>query len=67
VLTTPNGAPIDQVNFYARKWVPVLEEPEIRLRPFYNVRHTYITYLSPSTPYRSSSTCSSASSRRAVI
>ena len=45
IFTTPNGAPIDQVNFYAREWVPMLEELEIRVRPFYNARHTYITYL----------------------
>jgi integrase len=45
VFTTPGGAPIDQMNFYGREWVPMLEEFGVRLRPFYNARHTYITYL----------------------
>jgi integrase len=45
VFTTPSGAPIDQVNFYAREWVPMLQRLGVRLRPFYNTRHTYITYL----------------------
>jgi len=45
VFTTPGGAPINQVNFYAREWVPMLQRLGVRLRPFYNARHTYITYL----------------------
>ncbi len=44
-FVTPNGAPADRVNLYAREWVPMLEELGVRLRPFYNARHTYITYL----------------------
>jgi integrase len=45
VFTTPSGAPIDQANFYAREWVPMLRRLKIRQRPFYNTRHTYISYM----------------------
>jgi hypothetical protein len=45
VFTTVNGAPIDEGNFYAREWVPALRRLQIRPRPFYNTRHTYITYM----------------------
>ena len=45
LFTTPGGAPIDQANFYGREWVPMLRRLGVRLRPFYNTRHTYITYL----------------------
>ena len=45
VFTTPKGAPIDQANFYAREWVPMLRLLKIRPRPFYNTRHTYISYM----------------------
>src|SRR5262249_54962417 len=45
VFTTANGAPISQANFFNREWAPMLEALGIRRRPFYNTRHTYITYL----------------------
>jgi len=45
VFTTPSGAPIDQANFYAREWVPMLRRLKMRPRPFYNTRHTYISYM----------------------
>jgi len=45
LFTTPNGAPIDENNFYSRHWLPMLERLKIRERPFYNTRHTYITYM----------------------
>jgi integrase len=45
VFKTPTGSPIDQANFYTREWVPMLHRLEIRPRPFYNTRHTYITYM----------------------
>ena len=45
VFTTPTGAPIDGANFYQREWVPMLRRLGIRPRPFYNTRHTYITYM----------------------
>jgi hypothetical protein len=45
VFTTPSGTPIDQANFYAREWVPMLRRLWIRPRPFYNTCHTYISYM----------------------
>jgi len=45
VFTTATGAPIDQANFYRREWVPMLRRLGIRPRPFYNTRHTYISYM----------------------
>jgi hypothetical protein len=45
VFTTPNGAPIDQANFYVREWAPMLRVLKVRPRPFYNTRHTYISYM----------------------
>ena len=45
VFTTPTGSPIDQANFYRREWVPMLRRLRIRPRPFYNTRHTYISYM----------------------
>ncbi len=45
VFTTPSGTPIDQANFYAREWVPMLRRLKIRPRPFYNTRHSYISYM----------------------
>jgi hypothetical protein len=39
------GAPIDQANFYQREWLPMLRRLRIRPRPFYNTRHTYISYM----------------------
>jgi integrase len=45
VFTTASGTPIDQTNFYMREWVPMLRLLKIRPRPFYNTRHTYISYM----------------------
>lgn len=45
LFTTPRGAPIDEANFYDRHWLPMLKRLKIRRRPFYNARHTYISYL----------------------
>ena len=45
VFTTPARAPLDQANFYRREWVPMLRRLRIRPRPFYNTRHTYISYM----------------------
>src|SRR5262249_55519309 len=45
LFTTPSGSPIDETNFYERHWKPMLERLGIRERPFYNTRHTYITFL----------------------
>lgn len=45
LFTTPSGAPIDQGNFYRRKWVPMLRRLGIRPRPSYNTRHTYLTVM----------------------
>src|SRR5207247_2207029 len=45
VFTTASGTPIDQANFYRREWVPMLRVLKIRPRPFYNTRHTYISYM----------------------
>ena len=45
VFTTPTGSPIDEANFYQREWLPMLRRLQIRPRPFYNTRHTYISYM----------------------
>jgi integrase len=45
VFTTASGTPIDQANFYRREWAPMLRVLKIRPRPFYNTRHTYISYM----------------------
>jgi integrase len=45
VFTMPSGAPITEVNFYRREWLPALKVLKIRARPFYNTRHSYITTL----------------------
>jgi integrase len=45
VFTTPTGAPIDQANFYKRIWLPELRRAGLRERPFYNTRHSYISYM----------------------
>jgi len=44
VFRTPAGVALDIRNFYQREWVPMLNDLEIRLRPFYNTRHTYISF-----------------------
>lgn len=45
VFTTPTGVPINENNFYKRVWLPTLRRLKIRERPFYNCRHSYISYL----------------------
>ena len=40
VFTTPAGTPIDEANFQRRVWLRALRALRIRLRPFYNCRHT---------------------------
>ena len=45
VFTTPAGAPIDEANLYQREWLPAVRAASIRPRPFYNARHTYISFL----------------------
>ena len=44
VFTTEQGAPLDIRNFFQREWVEMLDDLGIRRRPFYNTRHTYISY-----------------------
>lgn len=45
VFTTTTGGPITEGNFYQRVWVPTLRRVKIRERPFYNTRHSYISYM----------------------
>jgi integrase len=45
VFTSPRGAAINEANFYRREWVPMLRRLGIRPRPFYNTRHTYISFM----------------------
>jgi integrase len=44
-FTTPDGSAIDESNFYKREWLPILRAKKIRPRPFYNTRHTYVSFL----------------------
>ena len=44
-FTTPDGTPIDESNFYKREWLPILRAKKIRLRPFSNTRHSYVSFL----------------------
>jgi integrase len=44
-FTTPEGTPIDETNFYKREWLPILRAKKIRPRPFYNTRHSYVSFL----------------------
>ena len=44
VFRTDQGAPLDIRNFFQREWLPMLRRLGIRPRPFYNTRHTYISY-----------------------
>ena len=44
-FTTPAGYPIDEENFYKREWLPILTAKKIRPRPFYNTRHSYVSFL----------------------
>lgn len=45
VFTTPRGTPLDETNFSTRVWVPALRAANVRARPFYNTRHTYISWM----------------------
>jgi len=45
LFTTPAGTPIDVGNFYKREWLPILKSKKIRARPFYNTRHSYVSFL----------------------
>jgi integrase len=45
LFTTPEGTPIDESNFYNREWKPILKANNIRPRPFYNTRHSYVSFL----------------------
>jgi integrase len=45
LFTTPDGTPIDEANFYHREWLPILTAKKIRPRPFYNTRHSYVSFL----------------------
>jgi integrase len=42
---TPADTPIDESNFYKREWLPILKAMKIRRRPFYNTRHSYVSFL----------------------
>jgi integrase len=44
-FTTPRAKPIDENNFYKREWLPILKAKKIRPRPFYNTRHSYVSFL----------------------
>ena len=44
-FTTPEGMPIDETNFYKREWLPILTAKKIRPGPFYNTRHTSVSFL----------------------
>jgi integrase len=44
-FTTSEGTPIDESNFYKREWLPILTAKKIRPRPFYNTRHSYVSFL----------------------
>ncbi|HSK29581.1 MAG TPA: hypothetical protein VLA17_06415, partial [Candidatus Limnocylindria bacterium] len=45
LFTTPAGTPIDVGNFHKREWLPILKATNVRPRPFYNTRHTYVSFL----------------------
>lgn len=45
LFTTPEGTPIDETNFYKREWLPLLNAKKITPRPFYNTRHSYVSFL----------------------
>jgi integrase len=46
LFTTPQGAVIDVGNFYKREWKPMLRRlKNLRPRPFYNTRHSYVSFL----------------------
>jgi len=45
LFTTPQGTPIDESNFYKREWLPIVRATKIRPRPFYNTRHSYVSFL----------------------
>ncbi|MGH7788584.1 MAG: Arm DNA-binding domain-containing protein [Candidatus Binatia bacterium] len=45
VFTTTTGGPVTEGNFYQRIWLPALRRLKVRERPFYNTRHSYISYM----------------------
>ena len=45
VFKTTTGSPVDQANFYKRLWIPALRRLGLRERPFYNTRHSYVSYM----------------------
>jgi integrase len=45
LFTTPQGTPIDVANFQKREWLPTLRGLQVRPRPFYNTRHSYVSFL----------------------
>lgn len=45
VFMTPADTAIDESNFYKREWLPMLRRLKIRPRPFYNTRHSYISFM----------------------
>ena len=45
LFTTSAGVPIDESNFCTRQWLPMLRKLRIRPRPFYNTRHSYVSFL----------------------
>jgi integrase len=45
LFTTPEGTPIDETNFYKREWLPILRASKVTARPFYNTRHSYVSFL----------------------
>lgn len=45
VFATPAGKPILEQNFYRRIWLPTLRRLKIRERPFYNCRHSYVSFM----------------------
>jgi len=45
LFATPEGTPIDESNFYKREWLAILRAKNIRPRPFYNTRHSYVSFL----------------------
>ena len=39
------GTPMDETNFYHREWLLILRAKKIPPRPFYNTRHSYVSFL----------------------
>lgn len=45
VFKSRHGKILDEHNFYMRHWLAALERCNIRRRPFYNTRHSYISFF----------------------